>query len=272
MPEYSRHFDYDTLFQPLQEVAPASWQKETFNGEVPEALRSLRRFSAGQIVVNGEFLDWTFLSNRSLVGESAHKYVRKEMGQVVVATLEKIVERMGRLGKTEELSFSLVNQPNPELGNIPAHGYSPTEFQVDQATKVVKEVSSGSIVLFPPALSRGPYLGVVDSVPHVAGIVGHEWSHQFMAGNIQGASNLTFSEIWDKYCPGWSILPDGRYSYNGAESPPTPYARINPTDDFADSLMLYILDPKRLAKTCPERYAFYTDLAQEFSKGAVVIA
>ncbi len=270
MSEHPRRFDYASLLQPLQEVEPARWQTESFGGTVPEELRLLRRFSAGRITVGGEFLDWTFLSERSLGGDAVEKYVARDTGRVIVTTLEKILQRMGKLGSTEEISFSLVNHLNPELGNVYADGYSPTAFQVNEDTREVREISSGSIILFPPALRPGPYLGILESVPHVGGIISHEWAHQFMAADITGANNLTLFKIWSKHISGWRPLPNGGYGYEGSELPPTPYAALNPVDDFAESLMLYILDPKRLQKMCPKRYNFCHDYATEFSKGAII--
>jgi hypothetical protein len=42
----------------------------------------------------------------------------------------------------------------------------------------------------------------------------------------------------------------------GVEAPPTEYAASSPTEDLAESVMLYFTDPEALRKRCPERYAW----------------
>ena len=38
----------------------------------------------------------------------------------------------------------------------------------------------------------------------------------------------------------------------------SPYAATDPNDDFAESFAFYILEPERLQKECPSKYAFMT--------------
>ncbi len=245
----------------VKETEPALWQTQEFqdkSGGDLDVFSNLNRHSAGSLSIGGQEVKLTFLSEQEVAGDWK-KYIPKEIATEIIHTLEKISTRWGNLGVLDEVSVCLKQPINPE-NQEPANGYTPVAFIVDQASQHVTEIPAGTVMLFPHALTPevglGPYRGTIKDLPHIAGVVAHEWSHQFMS-----SENTELFQEWVKAVPGWEKAGDA-WVVKSNKLLPTPYSSKNPTDDFIESMTLYLLKPELLQSEHPERYAFCEEFAR----------
>lgn len=242
---------------------PALWQTPEFQEkwvDHPPIFDSLTRYSAGSLSIGDREIGLTFLNDETEDALDWRQHIPEDVAAEMIKTLQTIASRWGDLGALEEVSVCVKQPMNPE-NKEPANGYSPTAFIVDEPSQHVTEVPSGSIILFPHALKSdigmGPYRGAIKDLPHIAGVIAHEWSHQFMS-----SENTELFQEWVKTVPGWKKQNDTLVAKSD-QPLPTPYSYNNPTDDFVESLVLYLLKPELLQTEHPERYQFCDGFAQQ---------
>lgn len=75
-------------------------------------------------------------------------------------------------------------------------------------------------------------------------------THELAHGIFQYAEPDFIKEI------GYWIDQSTKSGKAGAEEPITPYGKTNASEDLAEAVKFYFLDPAALLKTCPKRHAF----------------
>lgn len=179
MPETEEyHEQLDRLHSLTEADEPPLWQLEHFGWPIPEALNDVKKYTAGKVTVSGKDIEWSVLSRESADQKSWRDYVPAEIAKEIVRTLERLGKEVG-IGQLEEISFCTEQPTNPNNQEL-ANGVAPFTATIDEHTGEVIEIPSGSVLLFPNALTLTPYRNSIPEIPHVSGVVAHEWAHQFM--------------------------------------------------------------------------------------------
>ena len=235
-------------------LEPSLWQLDQFGWQIPKSLQGLQKYTAGAISIGTKAIEWSVLSKLSIEGTSWQTYVGEDVAEVIIATLIQLNREVG-IGSLEEISICLEQPINPENEEL-ANGVHPSTTIIEQGEVV--EIPSGSILLFPNALKLTPYRNVLPDIPHIVGIVAHEWAHQFMS-----TENTRFFQEWLVAISGWE--QEGEcWVYRGTEPLPTLYAGTNPVDDFIESLVLYLL--KRMYLHSQNRLLFCQQFVEKLRR------